>query len=151
MMQNARTQSRSARAWVSSKIGSSNVDRGPRTQVIEVVIYPCLRSLPPQCAELPEESDISVEFACGPEPTHYIVGANGMDEHALCVALTQFPIVDQFCHESDRSHFPHQRGIKADLIDAVHDFAGTRRCVRSLDRVDVHNQDVARLARVDQG
>src|SRR6516164_7066597 len=107
MMHNARTQSRSARLWVSSKIGSSNVDRGPRTQVIEVVIYPCLRSLPPQCAELPEEPDIGVEFARGPEPTHGIVGANGVNEHALGVALAQFPIVVQFCHESDRAHFPH--------------------------------------------
>src|SRR5215470_4733286 len=150
-MHNARTQSRSARLWGSSKIGSSNVDGGPRTQVIEVVIYPCLRSLPPQCAELPEEPDIGVEFACGPKPTHNIVGANGMNEHALCVALAQFPIVDQFCHESDRSHLSHKRGIKADLIDAVHDFAGTRRLVRSLDRVNVHNENVARLARIDQG
>ena len=35
MMHNARSRSRSARLWVSSKIGSSNVDRGPRTQVID--------------------------------------------------------------------------------------------------------------------
>ena len=65
-----------------------------------MVVYPCLRALSPQCAELPEEPDIGVEFARGPEPTHDIVGANGMNEHALCVALAQFPIVNQFCHES---------------------------------------------------
>src|SRR6516165_9034059 len=129
-MHNARTQSRSARLWVSSKIGSLNVDRGPRTQVIKLVIYPCLRSLPPQCTKLPEESDIGVEFACGPKPTHSIVGANGMNEHALCVALAQFPVVDQFCHESDGSHFFHKRGTEADLIDAVHDFEGAYRLVR---------------------
>jgi hypothetical protein len=90
-----------------SKVGSSNIDRGSLTQVIEVVINPCLCSLPPQCAKLPEEPDIGVEFARGPEPTHYIIGANGMNEDALCVALAQFSIVNQFCHESDRSHFPH--------------------------------------------
>jgi len=73
-----------------------------------VVVYPCLRSLPPQRAELPEEPDIGVEFARGPEPTHDIVGANGMNEHALYVALAQFPIVNQFCHEGDRSHFSHK-------------------------------------------
>src|SRR5262249_39559506 len=34
-----------------STVGSLNVDRGSRTQVIEVVIDPCLHSLPPQRAE----------------------------------------------------------------------------------------------------
>jgi hypothetical protein len=74
-----------------------------------MAVYPCLRSLSPQRAELPEESPISVEFASGPKPTHDIVGANRMNEHALCVALAKFPLVDQFCHESDGSHFSHKR------------------------------------------
>ena len=76
-------------------------------EVIEMPIYPRLRSLPPQRADLPGEPAISVEFARGTKPTHYIVSANGMNEHALYVALAQFPIVNQFCHESHRSHFPH--------------------------------------------
>src|SRR6516164_7088980 len=131
-------------------VGSPNVDRGSRTQVIEMAIYPCLRSFPPQRAELTKERAISIEFACGPKPTHNVVGANRMDEHALCVALIQFPIVDQFCHESDRSHLAHKRGIEADLVDAVHDFEGTRRLVWSLDRIDVYDEDISRLARIDQ-
>jgi hypothetical protein len=35
-----------------------------------MAIYPCLRSLPPQRAELPEEPAIGVEFARGSKPTH---------------------------------------------------------------------------------
>jgi hypothetical protein len=72
-----------------------------------MVIYPCLRSLPPQCAELTEEPYISVEFARGSKPTHNVVGANRMDEHALCVTLAQFSVVNQFCHESHGSHLSH--------------------------------------------
>jgi hypothetical protein len=72
-----------------------------------MVIYPRLRSLAPQCAELPEEPAIGVKFARGSKPTHNVIGANRMDEHALCVALAQFPVVDQFCHESNGSHLSH--------------------------------------------
>ena len=59
-----------------------------------MAIYPCLRSLPPQRAELPEEPAIGVEFARGPKPTHNVVGANSMDEDALCIARAQLPVVD---------------------------------------------------------
>jgi hypothetical protein len=77
-------------------------------EVIEMPIYPRLRSLPPQRADLPGEPAISVEFARGTKPTHYIVSANGMNEHALCIALAQFSVIDQLCHESDGSHFSHK-------------------------------------------
>ena len=78
------------------------------------------------------------------------VGTRAQREYALCVALIQLPIVDQFCHESDGSHLSHQRGIKTDLVDTVHNFPGARRLVWSLERIDVYNENVARLARIDQ-
>jgi hypothetical protein len=49
----------------SSKVGCPNVDGGSRTEVLEMAIDPCLRSISPQRAELPEEPAISVEFARG--------------------------------------------------------------------------------------
>jgi hypothetical protein len=70
------------------KVGSSNVDRGPRTKVIEVVIYPRLRSFPPQGAELPEEPDICVEFTRGPESTHG-ASRSGATQTPLCDALEE--------------------------------------------------------------
>ena len=73
-----------------------------------MAIHPCLRSFPPQRMELPEELAISVKFARGPKPTHNVVGANRMDEHSLCFALAQFPVIDQLCHESDGSHLSHK-------------------------------------------
>jgi hypothetical protein len=115
-----------------------------------MAIYPGLRALAPQRAEVPEEPAIGIEFAGSSKPTHNVIGANRMNEHPLCVALAQFPVVDQFCHESDGSHLSHQRGIEADLIDAIHDLARARWRVSSLDWIDVYNENVARLARIDQ-
>src|SRR5262249_54150830 len=117
---------------------------------IKRVVYPYVRSLAPEGAELPEEPAISIELARGSKPTHHVIGANRMDKHALCVGLAQFSVVDQFRHECDGSHLSHQRRIKADLIDPIHDLAGARRLVRSLYRVDVYNENVARLTRVHQ-
>jgi hypothetical protein len=81
-----------------------------------MAIYPCLRALPPQCGELPEEPTIGVEFAPGPKSTHNVVGANRMDEHALCVTLAQFPAINQLCHESDVAFLHVAGSAKLSLI-----------------------------------
>ena len=74
-----------------------------------MAICPCLRSISAQRAELPEETDIRVEFAPGPKPTHNVIGANRMDEHPFCIPLAQFSVIDEFGHESDNSHLSHKR------------------------------------------
>ena len=109
-------------------------------------IYPRLRSLPPQRAELPEEPAISVEFARGTKPTHYIVGANGMNEHALCIALARFPSSISFVTKATARISRISEELK--LISFTR-FAISWALVGLPGRIDVHNENVARVARVD--
>ncbi len=60
-------------------------------------------------------------------------------------------LLDELVDEGDRPHLAHERGIEADLIDAIEDLRrGTRQRV-ALDRVDVNDDDILAPAIVDQG
>src|SRR6266536_6094938 len=108
----------------------SIVERAPRSSKWRSIHN--LRSLPAQRVEMPEELAFGIELARDPKTAHDVVGANCMDEHALGIPLAELPIVDQLCHEGDSSHFSHQRGVEADFINAIHDFAGGCRHFRPL-------------------
>ena len=59
--------------------------------------------------------------------------------------------IDQLGDEGDRPHLAHQRGVEADLVDAVEDLRSP--CCGSsgaLDRIDVDDQHVRRVAAIDQ-
>ena len=115
-----------------------------------MVVDPGLRAFATDLMEAGEEAPVGVELAGDAQFLHHVVGRNGMDQHPLDLVGIELAVIDQLGDESDRAHLPHQRRIEADLVDPVHDVARGRRHVRPLDRIDVHDQHVARLAAVDQ-
>ena len=107
-------------------------------------------SLSPQRVQMPQELAIGVELTGYAETAHDVVGANRMDEHALGIALAELAIVDQLRHECDGPHFSHQRGVEADFINAIHDFACRCRHFRPFHRIDVHDENIGRFAGINQ-
>ncbi len=97
-----------------------------------------------------EETPIAIELARNPEPGHLVLGRYAVDVEAPEVVAAHLAFVDQPSDEADRAHFPHQGGIEADLVDAVRDLHRGARQLLATQRVDVHDDDVAGLAVIDQ-
>ena len=71
-------------------------------------------------------------------------------QHSLQRTVANLAVIDQLDDEGDRAHLTHQRGIEADLVDAVHDLARRRRQPRPLERIDMNDHGVAALATINQ-
>ena len=69
---------------------------------------------------------------------------------AFISRAAQLAVLDHPADEGDRPHLAHERGVEADLVDAVHDVARRGRHVGAVHRVDVDHDHVRRLAVVDQ-
>jgi hypothetical protein len=104
-----------------------------------MLIDPCVRPLPAKRMEMSHEFEIWIELARRPEIAHDIIGANRMNENALRIIGAELAIINQLRHERNRSHFSHQRGIEADFVHAIHDFASGYRYGQPLHGIDVHD------------
>ena len=63
---------------------------------------------------------------------------------------TEFAFGQKAAHKIDGTQFGEQTGVEIHLVHAVHDFRHRVRNVPMLDRVDLHQQNIAGLGFVQQ-
>ena len=66
-------------------------------------------------------------------------------------AALQAAVVDQAGDEFDRAEFGRERGVEADLVDAVDDVGASRRHLGALQRIDLDDQHVLGAGRMESG
>src|SRR5260221_1629485 len=100
--------------------------------------------------QMEQEIPVGVQLARDAELHHDLVGRDAVNEETAQVVAVDLAIVDQLGDEVDRPHLAHERGVEADLVDAVEDLGRAARQLLALERVDVDDDDIATLAAVDQ-
>src|SRR4029077_6000685 len=73
-----------------------------------------------------------------------------MNEHSTQRSIRDAPLVDQARNKIDHAHFTHERGIEADLVDAIQDFGSRSRQLFAMNWIDVNDNDVLAVAIVNQ-
>src|SRR5271170_3986880 len=95
-------------------------------------------------------SQSALSLSRGPNSVMTSAGVDAVDQHSLHRVVENLAVVDQLGDKSDRAHLVHQRGIEADLVDAVHDLGRGRRQFRPFEWIDMNDDDVAAVAPVNE-
>lgn len=104
-----------------SHVDGLEIHGGVDAEPLEMRIQPMLSPLSPGVAQTRQELPVGVELAGYAELRQHVIGRNGVEPHTPERAVGDAAVVEQPRDEMDRPHFPHKRGIEADLVDAVQD------------------------------
>ena len=125
--------------------------RDPRS-----IRFPIDRNWPPatgrpvrdHVVKMLQEIPIGVQSACPRKFSDKFLSFDHMHEHELAAAHPA--LLDELVIGCDHPHLTNERGIEADLLHAIHDCRRGGRNPRALSRSDVDDQDVSRIAIINQ-
>src|SRR5271163_3024217 len=107
--------------WRRSHVDGLEVHRGLDANSVEMRVEPLSCPVAADVAQPGQEIPVGIELAGDAERRHYVVGRDSVDPHAPERPVDDGAVIDQSGHESDRPHLAQQRGVEADLVDAIED------------------------------
>src|SRR5271156_1308360 len=111
-----------AGGWIGSTaslVGAEHVQGRALADLIEILGEPALRGLDAELVEIAEKPPVGVELARAAELTHGVLGLDQMEVDARKAGQGGVSLLDHARHGRDAVHLADQRGVEADLGDAV--------------------------------
>src|SRR5260370_33875832 len=133
-----------------SEIFLANVDGLFLSEPAEILLEPGVGSLASHLHQVVQVVPVCIELVEGTQLGYDVGGFDAVDQHSLHRVVENLAVIDQLGDEVDRAHLAHQRGIEADLVDAVHDVARGCRQLRPPKWIDINNDDIAAVAIVNE-